>query len=288
GFRVAYTLAKTIDVTSGFRARSGTFTNPLDPRFDRGLADFDARQRLVFSPIWQIPFGERGSRLRQNILGGWVVSAITSFQSGNPFTLYSSNGASESNEGLDRPDVIGPVQIYKNPRQLRTFDLPANSTNPNLPGYDPLHYSCVTPNGTDSVTGQPTVTGNFYFSPMNLVCAVGPPVGQPFVPGIGLVQGGVPLFTYGNMGRNVLRGPGINNWDISILKNFKLTESKSLQFQSNFFNAFNHAQFLGPTSNGGTVGGSGLFGQVSGDSTPSQSPYYRGPRVLQFALKLYF
>jgi len=86
----------------------------------------------------------------------------------------------------------------------------------------------------------------------------------------------------------VLRGPGINNWDISILKNFKITESKSLQFQSNFFNAFNHAQFYGPTSNGGTVGGSGLFGQVSSDSTPSQSPYYRGPRVIQFALKMYF
>ena len=96
------------------------------------------------------------------------------------------------------------------------------------------------------------------------------------------------MFTYGNLGRNVLRGPGINNWDISIMKNFQLTESKSLQFQSNFFNAFNHVQFYGPTSNGGSVGGSSLFGQVSTDSSPSQSPYYRGPRIMQFALKFYF
>ncbi|MGO9402440.1 MAG: carboxypeptidase regulatory-like domain-containing protein [Terriglobales bacterium] len=268
GFRVAYTLAKTIDVTSGFRSRSGTLTNPLDPRFDRGLADFDARQRLVLSPLWQIPIGEHGSRLRQNILGGWAVSTITSFQSGNPFTLYSSNGASESNEGLDRPDVVGPVQVFKNPRQIRTFS----------PSADGIHGSCL----------QGTTTGFFLIDPTNLVCSVGPPVGQPFVSGIGLTQGGVPLFTYGNMGRNVLRGPGINNWDISILKNFKLTESKSLQFQSNFFNAFNHTQFYGPTLNGGAIGGSGLFGQVSSDSTPSQSPYYRGPRVMQFALKFYF
>ncbi|MGC1475703.1 MAG: hypothetical protein WA804_07660, partial [Terriglobales bacterium] len=116
----------------------------------------------------------------------------------------------------------------------------------------------------------------------------GPPVGQPFVPGIGLTQGGVPLFTYGNMGRNVLRGPGLNDWDISILKNFQITESKSLQFQSNFFNAFNHVQFYGPSLGGGALGGGGLFGQASFDSTPSSSPYYRGPRIVQFALKLYF
>jgi hypothetical protein len=287
GFRVAYTLAKTIDVTSGFRARSSTYTNPTDPAFDRGLADFDARQRLVLSPIWQIPLGDKSSGFKKNIIGGWVVSSITSFQSGNPFTLFSSNGASESNEGLDRPDVVGPVQIFKNPRQQRTFELPANTTNPSLPGYDPLHYSCVTANGVDA-SGNPTVTGHFFFNPMNLVCSVGPPVGQPFVPGIGLVQGGVPLFTYGNMGRNVLRGPGINDWDISIMKNFKFTESKSLQFQSNFFNAFNHVQFYGPTSGAGSVGGAGQFGQVSTDSSPSTSPYYRGPRIIQFALKILF
>jgi hypothetical protein len=268
GFRVAYTLSKTIDQTSGFRARSATLTNPLDPAFDRGLADFDAPQRLVLSPEWQVPIGNRGNALERKVLGGWVVSTITSFQSGNPYTLYSSNGASESQQGLDRPDVIGPIQVFSNPRQQETFS----------PSADGIHGSCL----------PGPVTGHFLFNPMNLVCAVGPPVGQPFVPGIGLVQGGVPLFSYGDMGRNVLRGPGINDWDISILKNFKLTESKSLQFQSNFFNAFNHTQFFGPTKTGGSVGLGGSFGQITTDSTPSSSPYYRGPRIIQFAMKFYF
>jgi Carboxypeptidase regulatory-like domain len=268
GFRVAYTLAKTIDVTSGFRARSSTFTNPANPAFDRGLADFDAPQRLVLSPEWQIPIGNKGSSLEKNLLGGWVVSTITSFQSGNPYTLYSSNGASESEEGLDRPDVAGSIQTFHNPRQVQTFS----------PSSDGIHGSCL----------PGTVTGHFLIDPTNLVCSVGPPVGQPFIPNLGLVQGGVPLFSYGNMGRNVLRGPGINDWDISIMKNFKLAESKSVQFQSNFFNAFNHTQFFGPTSGGGALGGGQLFGQVSTDSTPSNSPYYRGPRIIQFALKVYF
>ena len=90
------------------------------------------------------------------------------------------------------------------------------------------------------------------------------------------------------MGRNVLRGPGINDWDISLMKNFKITESKSIQFQSNFFNAFNHTQFFGPTSGAGALGLGSQFGQVSTDSTPSNSPYYRGPRIVQFALKIFF
>ncbi len=268
GFRVAYTLAKTIDVSSGFRARSSTYTNPADPRFDRGLADFDATHRLVLSPVWEIPGGKTGNAFKRNAVGGWVVSTIASFQSGNPFVLYSSNGASESNEGLDRPDVVGPVRVFKNPRQMRTFS----------PSSDGIHGSCL----------SGTTTGFFYFDPTNVVCSVAPPAGQPYVAGLGLVQGGVPLFSYGNMGRNVLRGPGINDWDISIMKNFRFTESKYLQFQSNFFNAFNHVQFYGPTSSGGSVGGASQFGQVSSDTSPSTSPYYRGPRIIQFALKMFF
>jgi Carboxypeptidase regulatory-like domain len=268
GFRVAYTLSKTIDVTSGFRARSSTYTNPSDPAFDRGLADFDAPQRLVLSPIWEIPIGNHGNSFVKKALGGWEVSTITSFQSGNPFTIFSNNNSSITNEGLDRPDVVGPIQTFGNTRQQETFS----------PDPDGLHGSCL----------PGTVTGHFVFNPMNLVCATGPPVGQPVPAGSSLIAGGVPLFTYGNMGRNTLRGPGINNWDISLMKNFQFSESKSLQFQTNFFNAFNHTQFFSPTSGAGAVAGSSTFGQSTSDTTPSSSAYYRGPRIMQFALKFYF
>jgi hypothetical protein len=81
------------------------------------------------------------------------------------------------------------------------------------------------------------------------------------------------------MGRNVLRGPGINNWDFSIQKDFKFTEAKSLEFRGELFNAFNHVQFYSPTLQDGANAGDSLFGQVSID---------RGPRIVQFALKFYF
>lgn len=269
-FRAAYTLSKTIDVNSGFRARSTEETNPNDPAFDRGLADFDSPQRFVVSAIWQVPIGQHGNSLFDKIVGGWTVTAIPSFQSGNPFSIFQNDNSSMTNDFLDRADVIGPVQIFKDPRQIRTFS----------PSPDGVHGSCL----------SGTTTGHFWFDPTNLVCSVGPPVGQP-LPGFAtsLVQGGVPLFTFGNMGRNTLRGPGINNFDISLLKDFKFTESKSVQFQADFFNAFNHVQFFGPSSTEGASGFSGQFGQVTSDTTPSTTTaYYRGPRLIQFALKFYY
>lgn len=256
-FRVAYTISKTIDVASGFRARSSTITDPTNPALDRGLADFDVPQRLVLSPIWQIPWDKpfQDHSFLKKVFEGWSLTTITTFQSGNPFTLFSENNSSELNNYLDRPDVVGPIQKL-NPRQQETFAPAANGVN----------GSCL--------TGP--ATGNYLFNPTNVVCSVGPPIG---VADTSLVAGGVPLFTFGNMGRNVLRGPGINNWDMSLLKDIKVTESKSIEFRSEFFNAFNHVQFYSPTYQNGAIGGSGQFGQITSD---------RGPRIIQFALKLYY
>jgi hypothetical protein len=50
--------------------------------------------------------------------------------------------------------------------------------------------------------------------------------------------------TLGNMGTNVFYGPGINNWDLSVTKRFRiLSEARTLSFRGEFYNAFNHTQF---------------------------------------------
>jgi outer membrane receptor protein involved in Fe transport len=101
--------------------------------------------------------------------------------------------------------------------------------------------------------------------------------------------------TFGNSGRNNVRGPGINNFDLSLFKDFALphikglggTESPRLQFRTEFFNAFNHTQFGGIDTTfvpiqdvaGSGVSASSPFGSVNGA---------RQPRQIQFALKLLF
>jgi hypothetical protein len=56
-------------------------------------------------------------------------------------------------------------------------------------------------------------------------------------------------FFYGNSGRNILRGPGINNWDLSLFKNFGFTEKINLQLRLESFNTLNHAQWNTPDHN---------------------------------------
>jgi hypothetical protein len=48
---------------------------------------------------------------------------------------------------------------------------------------------------------------------------------------------------FGNSGRDIIRGPGINNWDLGIGKDFKFTERASFQFRAEAFNVFNHHQY---------------------------------------------
>jgi Carboxypeptidase regulatory-like domain len=55
--------------------------------------------------------------------------------------------------------------------------------------------------------------------------------------------------SFGTIGRNTLRGPGINNLDLALFKNFDLTHGARLQFRFESFNAFNHAQFNAPVVN---------------------------------------
>ena len=57
------------------------------------------------------------------------------------------------------------------------------------------------------------------------------------------------LGAFGNSGRSILRGPGMNNLDLGFFKNFALPRNSTLQFRVEAFNAFNHPQFLNVSQN---------------------------------------
>jgi len=75
------------------------------------------------------------------------------------------------------------------------------------------------------------------------------------------------LGTPGNASRRYFHGPGMENFDLALLKNLRLTESKSLQFRIEAFNVFNHAQFFGPQAVDGNIS-SATFGQVVSAAAP--------------------
>jgi Carboxypeptidase regulatory-like domain len=118
------------------------------------------------------------------------------------------------------------------------------------------------PNLTGSISYPKTAnqwfTGNFSAP----VCATGPDC-------------------YGNLGFDAVTGPGRQDWDLSLLKNFAFTERAKLEFRVEAFDAFNHPQFEGNSNTGGisTNFGSANFGTVT-------NAY--DPRELQLALKFIF
>jgi hypothetical protein len=88
------------------------------------------------------------------------------------------------------------------------------------------------------------------------------------------------LGTPGTAKRRFFHGPGLDNYDMALLKNVRLTESKSLQFRVEGFNIFNHAQFFGPQSVDGNIANLGTtFGNVV-----SANP----PRLVQLGSKFLF
>ncbi|HET8546485.1 MAG TPA: hypothetical protein VFL57_00700, partial [Bryobacteraceae bacterium] len=91
--------------------------------------------------------------------------------------------------------------------------------------------------------------------------------------------------TFGNAGVNIMRNPGINNWDISITKKVPLgSEQRWLQFRTELFNAWNHTQWSSISTGTQFDNATGqqlspTFGRISGT---------RDPRFIQLSLKLFF
>jgi hypothetical protein len=128
----------------------------------------------------------------------------------------------------------------------------------------PIILPVDTPNivGPLDIT-DPRKTGGQYFSP----AAFGPSA----------------LGSEGDARRRYFHGPGINNWDFALLKDTQINERFSLQFRGEFFNLFNHAQFLTPSGitgfNAAGMATSSSFGQVPGTLAG---------RIGQLSLKLFF
>ena len=143
---------------------------------------------------------------------------------------------------------------------------------------------------TDSITDLSNAdcggTVGFYCVRPNVV---GNPNGKPCVPGTLFntcaFQSNTVEGAFGNAGRNIIRGPGLQEWDISIFKNFPVREQMHFEFRAEFFNAFNHVNPL-----------FGIPGQISQEPTTlelgtSQFGFAAGaraPREIQLAMKFYF
>ncbi len=254
-FQAAYTWSKSSDATSsGNTALNTAFNDETDLKFSRGLSDFDRTHRFAVSYRYDLPFYQGASGAKERLLGGWSLSGITIFQSGAPFSVTDSVAGTA---------YLGP-------------GLASATLGAQLASGGSI--------GRGTTTGDIHSRLNGYLQLANFTTApVADPAGCLADPALACTT------AFGNLGRNIYRGPFQQNWDFSLIKNIKITERQSLRFTTDFFNIWNHVNFANPSINDVET----ITHDSSGNPT-SDGPFGKifstvgTPRLIQFSLRYSF
>jgi Carboxypeptidase regulatory-like domain/TonB-dependent Receptor Plug Domain/TonB dependent receptor len=163
-FQASYTFSKAIDQGASFEQQ----LNPLNFNATRGLSLLSAKNRFVFSPVWELPIPKQEG-VAGKFANGWQLSAIITYQSGFPIRIEDQNdGELQSSfffEDANTPTVNGKIQFVNPKRNGGIFFNSDNFTDPTLSNPPPLgqfgnvpHSLCCGPpiSNTDFVVSKKT------------------------------------------------------------------------------------------------------------------------------------
>jgi hypothetical protein len=254
-FLAAYTFSKSIDDAGDSLGSTiaGQFGLPIagevvyndqnNVAAQRGVSDFDRTQRLVISGTCSVPGpGHATSAAIRKLGNGWSTSDVATLQSGLPFSIMDKPGGT----------LYGPATLY--------------TTGSLAPG------ATLADAGRN---GSVSSRVNEFFNTSVFVPA-------PFIRSGGLIDGKYPVSggggtVFGNLGRNILRGPNQQDFDIAAIKSTPLTDSVKLIFRWEIFNVLNRPNFANPSNDVSTPS---TFGAISALTV--------NPRIMQYALKVEF
>lgn len=97
-FDFNYTMSKSLDTASGTNTNAGLILNPIFPKANRGVSNFDVKHLVNVNAVWQLPFGKGRKFLGKApgfvdaFLGGWQLTGIFRYNSGLPFGVFDSGG----------------------------------------------------------------------------------------------------------------------------------------------------------------------------------------------------
>jgi hypothetical protein len=114
-FQASYTYSKAIDQGASFENE----LNPINQEATRGLSLLDAKNRFVFSPVWQLPIPKKDG-FAGKVANGWQVSAIITYQSGFPIRTQDQNDSELQSsiffESTNTPYNTQPTLQRMNPK----------------------------------------------------------------------------------------------------------------------------------------------------------------------------
>lgn len=254
GFEIdgSYTWSRAIDGGDGSIA-SDSFVSSIPsllfflPKYRRAASDFNVDQNLTINYTWNVPTPHSFTGPATWVARGWVVGGILTTRTGLPFTPLIGGD----------PLGLKNTSPFAYPDRVRGSGCGSLVNPGNVNNYIKLQCFAL-PTATSSIATQCVPFSNAAANTCSNLL--------------------------GNGGRNEIFGPGMVNFDFSLFKENKITESKTLEFRAEFFNVFNHTNFNPPIDNsalfdqtGTPIGGAGVIDQTSTFS-----------RQIQFALKFIF
>ncbi len=260
GFQVqgSYTWSKSMDDSSGSTAgdtfQLDSVSEPwYDLRLDKGLSDFDVRHNLVINGSWNVPSTKALGAFGDKVLGGWQLGVIMTFAKGIPVPISIAS------------DLAGEIFTTVQPPNLAPNCTAGSMVNP---GYRQSLFEI----NANCLTLVPLTTVNAPYCDS---------AGRGFSAALAATTC---ANIRGNLGRDVLIGPGLANVNFSVFKNNfikTISETFNVQFRAEMFNLLNHANFA-PSSNLSPFNADGTrtssFGQITQTQTDN--------RVIQLALKV--
>ncbi len=254
-FDANYTYAKALSDITGFSEEGDQGWSNANPyrinTIDYGEAENDIHHRVAFSANYELQYGKDFTGVKKFVLHGWQANTIVVWQTGKPFTVLNGGG-----------NYDGTYSNRATPYDNGGPDRPNQIANPNL-GHKTLSHFF----NTAAFCGAPYAAGANQQNP-TASCSVAQSQA---------------LGTVGTEQRNDLFGPHFRHFDLSLFKDFPLTERVNLQFRAEAFDVTNTPDFFMPnTGSSDAQLGSSSFGQIT-----NYDPNYN-PRQLQFALKVQF
>ncbi len=271
-FQSSYTWSKSLDTTQGQLYSSDCSAagalqgaNPFDPLYDKGPSCFDIAQNWHANLIYHLP-NFQSSNFAAKLARGWWFGNIVSVQSGLPFTPMVQ--ANRSNSGVLNGQ--GQTSVLDRASLVTPADVQFCQSNPASCKYTPVAFDAGS-----VITGNPKQ----WFNPNMFKLAA---------PGF-----------LGDAGRDMLRGPGLLEWDLSVNKDTRLPflgEAGMVQFRAEFFNILNRTNFALPTQGNASTANvfSGSVNDPAGmtelpNTTVGQiSTTATSSRQIQLALKFIF
>jgi hypothetical protein len=226
------------------------FQSNSSPQLERGPGAFDHQKNFKAVITYELPFLKNQKGFAGRVFGGWQLSAFYQGYSGHPIEVYSARARYVGN-------ALDPNGFPENIGGDYNLDGVAND-HPNYVGQTiGQAYSNASP--ADGIFTDNNIMGCGYTGAKSTnisTCNAAYGVTSPnalFVnpPGYGV--------HFGELGRNVFRGPWFNGLDGALLKNFKVTESVRLQLRFEAINLDNHPSFDGINTNLN----SGSFGKAA-------------------------